>query len=276
MNKQRFLLTLAGMVLSVSAYAGVLDQVNNNFGAGLNSGYMTYKESTDGSTFDKENGTMPALDLHVTSTLSKVYFNFDGRFYDGDLKYDGYYTNGSGSRVAFGFKNDRQVYDADIQLGLIMNSADNVQIIPYLDGGFHLWYRPIPAPPVSGGAAYSEKYMHYVGALGVKVHWALTDSFVLTPNLMIGTTIDPRLDASIVSTNIKLGAKPLYDIGLKGNYFFSKCWSLYGFVNYEQFSYGRSANIVVNSSPTESDIIFEPNSKTSMVAAGLGFNYIFA
>lgn len=276
MLKRLSTMVVLSLLANSTLFADALDQVNNNFGAGLNSGYMTYKESVSGGTLDKERGTLPGLNAHITKTISHLYLNLKGNYYDGDLKYDGGYTNGSGSNVAFTFKNDRQVYNADFQLGVTANAAENVQIIPYLDAGYHQWYRPIPAPPITGGIAYNEKYTNYVGGVGVKVNWQFGDNFVLTPDFMIAKTIKPELNMSLLSQDIDLGSKPLFRLGLTGNYFFSKNWSFYGFVKYEQFTYGRSSNIIVNATPTETDVIFEPNSKSTMTSAGVGVSFIFA
>ena len=255
---------------------GVLDQINNSAAFGAVGFNLDYKEIFFDSDRRPYTGVLPKST--ESGTILGIYFNPRMTFFNSI--YTDLYLDYFDDKLRFdGTKRDtyeaeihrfwHKFFDADFKAGYIVTffESHSLQVIPYVGAGYRYWYRQ------NNNGRVQEKYKHYKAIVGLKLNWLLIDDFVLSPYIEGGKIFNARMkycgndpdSPSLHGTDFTLGNKPIYTGGLELNYRVFDEFFLNGFASYTQFKYGRS--------PSYTDGVFEPDSKTSELKFGLGVRY---
>lgn len=268
---------------------GMLEQINNSaaFGVtGLNLKYWETFLPSDNTAKNQlppkstEAGTIVGCYFNPRMSFEeKIYTDLYLDYYNGKLKYDGTGPDlkNPGDYIPIVDKFYHKFVNADFKTGYVFTFTENhvFQAIPYVGVGYRYWYRQ------HNNLWIQEKYQHYNAVVGIKFNWLLAEDFILSPYIEGGKIFNAQMkfcgndpvDASMHGLKYKLGNKSICTGGLELNYKIFDEFFLNGFVSYTQFKYGRSADKNYTDVNGNNRVVFEPDSKTNELKAGLGVRY---
>lgn len=273
---EKIAFALCCLVLPGSALAGTDGIVASNNQAAIQfiSTYVNYTETGNGifgtstGTLDTETGSVPgaAISLSLMRGLGNVYLHAG---YD----YSSRYTNYTGSLQGGTFgsvmsKSSAVLINYSARFGKGFAAGSQFMLTPYVEFGRHEWDR---------GVNYGEIYTHYYYGIGLLAQYspASMADFVLSLNLLLGTTSDPYITVNsgpgLNGFSGALGDSSLYRIGVAGDYPFTSRLHGNAGVEYTSFRYGMSAVFPVGGG----FVAWEPDSKTYYMTIKLGLGLAF-
>jgi hypothetical protein len=233
--------------------------------------HLDYTETGNGfggtpiGTVDTENGNVYGYNLTYSSLsdwfLGNDYLAIQYGQNNGNTEYVGQYIGGSvnnyGSVVTTSAANTT---DYSMRYGKAFELGKTLAI-PYLEIGYHEWFR---------GINEGETYEHSYYALGGMFQFSPADKLVLTVDAFLGKTHSASIHVPIASVYSYSGTLGNFSIGhLSATLDYAFTTHIHGMVgaDYTEYKYGISE--------PDGFGIFEPDSKTQKTMYRIGIGYAF-
>lgn len=233
---------------------------------------MDYKEYKDGVLLDSESSNFADLTgaeflynykMQANETDDYDVVSLHVMVLGGDTTYTGSYIGsglGYGSVVS---TTSNKVYDVDLDFAHTYQRSQHYKITFALGVGYRFWRRELSAQQV-------EDYKWF--SLRPSVAFSYTyKNLSISPTFEYQYGLRPRMSATGINDEFKLGAANILELSLPLEYALNKQFSLYGAYTY-QYQKIRESNVVYDNSGNG---YFEPESKAynEYIKFGLIFKY---
>lgn len=276
----RILVVILLGIISTSTYGISLEALNNQAGIDVSMYQINYAETTHGEFLDGVKGSISGVQLAIRKQIKQFVFEPALSFHQGQLQYTGETTNSLVNSKLIK-DTDNFLLNADLITSYLLPLNDKQAVLPYLHYGYRRWQREVPpvgyiilygSPTHLGINSYSETYQNQYVILGlafqqivddkIAIAFAAGAGYILRASLFTNTPTP--LPMKTIGVTQGLGSKPIYELKATLDYEIKSHYHLILTANYTDFAYGKSKVKLY---------IYEPNSSTREVTAGIGFAF---
>jgi hypothetical protein len=200
---------------------------------------MKYGETTAGTTFDTESGTLTSFGLGGTVLapvkdyiFSDLYIHLDLQGAFGSTHYNGELLNIFGNAVPHQSTTNNQILHASSKIGVMFPLGDNASIIPYGEIGDRSWWRDL-----TGIGAFGRTYQFVEAKGGLLAQVSPLPHLVFSLSSDIGSTLGPNMSTQGVTFN--LGSEPVWQLGGRVGYTITPHLEVIGDVKFDGFGFGK-------------------------------------
>jgi hypothetical protein len=235
----------------------------------LSAGFMhtQYHENIVEGAGDDENGFTYGLGAGVSGLIpnpviradlyTALQFDFDA----GNITYGGHYLF-SGLPA---YATDNAVFNRlEARLGVGLPLADNVELIPFVAGGYQAWNRNINQKNEIGT---DEFYRAGLMGGGVKLDVAASPRLVLSATAEALAVLGGGTRANLFGLNLEFGPSGEERVEFGADYAVTRPFHVFAKLDWEHFNYTGSKPDVYG--------FYEPLSTTTQFGANLGVEYSF-
>jgi hypothetical protein len=259
----RALAMLMGCLALPKAHADnpAIQAAETNIGVGLAGSYFHYHENL-GNLSDTESGGLGGFNFNASrlgagSGHENFYVALIYDFSGGFLPYNGFSQGG-----AVYDAQDRAFFNhVEIRVGDGFALARNVELIPFLAGGYQNWYRNITGP---GG--YGEFYQAGLLGAGLKLDVAATSSLVLSVAAEGLAVMRGSIAAPALGLNAGFGTSGEESVRLGADWRLDPRWHVFAGLGITHFGYTGSKL---------DNGFYEPPSMTVQLRSEIGLKFGF-
>jgi hypothetical protein len=250
---------------------------NNQVGIQLISTDLDYDEytgkyGTEPGLLSSESGANSGFNLSFSMMRDVLFGNdFIHLQYarsDGHTDYVGSTFEDSAGYGSLHARSSARVIDYSASYGTGFQLSPDFMLTPYVQIAHHEWER---------GVNNGQTYLNEVIALGLKPQLSVNSKLVLGANLMLGRTVDARINVDGVSSlypsfKTTLGNSEIYKFGASADYAFTQ--HIHGNIGFDwmRFKYGDSPIVHMPNNAAVTDI-FEPRSNSIYRTLSIGLGY---
>jgi hypothetical protein len=235
----------------------------------LSAGFMhtQYHENLREGTGDDESGFTYGLGAGVSGLIpnpiirADLYTDLQYDFDAGDITYGGHYLfTGLPAQAT-----DNTVFNRlELRLGAGLPLAENVELIPFVAGGYQSWNRNVNQKDQIGT---DEFYRAGLLGGGVKLDYAATPALVLSVTGEALAVLGGGTRSNSFGLNLQFGPSGEERVELGADYAVTRVFHVFSRLDWEHFNYTGSKPDVYG--------FYEPLSTTTQFGANLGVAYSF-
>jgi hypothetical protein len=244
----------------------------------FSAGFMhtQYHENAIPGTGDDESGLTPGLGAGISGLIpnpilrADLYTALNYDFDAGSITYGGHYLFTNAPAIL----TDNAVFNRlELRLGVGLPLADDVELIPFVAGGYQAWNRNIDP---KGAVGTDEFYRAGLMGGGLKLDVAATPSLVLSATTEALAVLGGGTRSNDLGLNFEFGPSGEERVELGADYAVTRPFHVFARLDWEHFNYSGS-----KLSAATLDIdgfgfkFYEPLSTTTQFGANLGVAYSF-
>lgn len=250
-----------GAMTDAHAANPAIDAAETSIGLGLSGNYTHYHESL-GPVSDSEDGALAGFELRanrlgIGAGISNLYTALVYDFSGGFLGYNGFTQDG----LIYNAQDRAFFNHVEVRLGRGFALTPDMELIPFVTGGYQNWYRNITGP-----AGYGEFYQAGLAGIGLKLDVAATNDLVLSASAEGISVLGGSVSAPSLDFRGSFGTSGEEAVRLGADWRLDRNWHVFLGLGVEHFNYTGSGL---------DNGFYEPSSSTIQVRSELGMSFGF-